>query len=47
MNKKIILGFFAIFAIACSQEKLTKNPELRIDYKKIELDKRLGCYFSY
>ena len=45
MNKKIILGFFAIFAIACSQEKLTKNPELRIDYKKIELDNGLDVIF--
>lgn len=45
MNKKIILGFFAIFAIACSQEKLTKIPELRIDYKKIELENGLDVIF--
>ena len=45
MNKKIILGFFAILAIACSQEELTKNPELSIDYKKIELDNGLDVIF--
>ena len=45
MNKKIILGFFAILAIACSQEELTKNPELRIDYEKIELDNGLDVIF--
>ena len=45
MNKKIILGFFAILAIACSQEELTKNPELNIDYKKIELDNGLDVIF--
>jgi zinc protease len=45
MNKKIILGFFAILAIACNQEELTKNPELRIDYEKIELDNGLDVIF--
>lgn len=45
MNKKIILGFFAILAMACSQEKLTKTPELRIDYKKIELENGLDVIF--
>ncbi|CAI8337149.1 MAG: putative zinc protease [Polaribacter sp. SA4-10] len=45
MNKKIILGFFAILAIACSQEELTKNPELSIDFKKIELDNGLDVIF--
>ena len=45
MTKKIILGFFALLAIACSQEELTKNPELSIDYKKIELDNGLDVIF--
>lgn len=45
MNKKIILGFFAILAMACNQEKSTKNPELQIDYKKIELDNGLDVIF--
>ena len=45
MTKKIILGFFALLAIACSQEKSTESLELRIDYKKIELDNGLDVIF--
>ncbi len=45
MTKKILLGFFALLVIACSEVKTVKTPELRIDYKKIELDNGLDVIF--
>ena len=45
MTRKLILGFFAILAIACNDVKTEKLPELSISYKKIELDNGLDVVF--